>query len=143
MIEHRQETASGDVKVELTYDYLGRRVQRLEYEHNGTNWGDPTTTKFLYNGRLMLVELDGSDDVVRTYTWGLDLAGLHTANSGPGRRGYPTSGGFLQAAGGIGGLLAVYDAGEADGYVYFHDANGNVGQVVACESGYGSAAKAL
>ncbi len=130
---------SGDVKVELTYDYLGRRVQRLVYEHNGTNWGYPTTTKFLYNGRLMLVELDGSDDVVRTYTWGLDLAGLHTANGGPGRRGYPTSGGFLQAAGGIGGLLAVYDAGEADGYVYFHDANGNVGQVVAWENGYGGA----
>ena len=50
--------------------------------------------------------------MVRKYTWGRDLSGT------------------LSGAGGIGGLLAVYDAGQTDDYVYFYDANGNVGQVV-------------
>ncbi|MCC6357818.1 MAG: RHS repeat-associated core domain-containing protein, partial [Phycisphaerales bacterium] len=55
---------------------------------------------------------------VKTYTWGKDL------------------GGGLESAGGIGGLLAVYDDSETSGstgddlaYVYMYDANGNVGQV--------------
>ncbi len=44
------------------------------------------------------MELDGSDNVVRKYTWGLDLAGQHgSVNS-------------LESAGGIGGLLAVAQA---------------------------------
>ena len=36
----------------------------------------------------------------------------------------------LAAAGGIGGLLAVQDAGASQDYVYFHDALGSVGQVL-------------
>jgi hypothetical protein len=44
------------------------------------------------------MELDGSDNLVRKYTWALDLAGQHgSVNS-------------LEAAGGIGGLLAVAQA---------------------------------
>ncbi|MCC6357300.1 MAG: RHS repeat-associated core domain-containing protein, partial [Phycisphaerales bacterium] len=55
---------------------------------------------------------------VKTYTWGKDL------------------GGGLESAGGIGGLLAVYDDSATSGstgddlaYVYMYDANGNVGQI--------------
>ena len=36
----------------------------------------------------------------------------------------------LDEAGGIGGLLATYDADSSKSYVYFHDANGNVGQLI-------------
>jgi RHS repeat-associated protein len=36
----------------------------------------------------------------------------------------------LESAGGIGGLLAVQDAGASQDYVYFHDALGSVGQVL-------------
>jgi hypothetical protein len=36
----------------------------------------------------------------------------------------------LAAAGGIGGMLAVQDAGASQDYVYFHDALGSVGQVL-------------
>ncbi len=82
--------------------------------------------------------LPGGRDVRPTRS--ADAVGSQRVTAGgPGRRGYPTSGGFLQAAGGIGGLLAVYDADASDGYVYFHDANGNVGQLVAWENGYGNA----
>ena len=51
----------------------------------------------------MLPELDDSNDVVRTYTWGLDLAGM----SGQSRAREEA---VLSGAGGIGGLLAVDQA---------------------------------
>ena len=60
-------------KVTFKYDYLGRRVQKTVY-----NWVDgqrqPGQVRpFLWSGRLLLEELDGSNNVVRKYTWGLDL----------------------------------------------------------------------
>ena len=74
--------------------------------------------------------MDGtdSDAVLRKTTWGLDVAGQNgQLNS-------------LESAGGIGGLVAVYDTnGTTTGqnpteddktYVYLYDANGNVGQLV-------------
>jgi len=72
---------------------------------------------FVYQGWNLLMELDGLNDhaAVRKYTWGLDLSGT------------------LTGAGGIGGLLGVFDSTVPEGggaYIYFADANGNVGQVV-------------
>ncbi len=78
-------------------------------------------------GWKLLLELDGSNNVVRKYTWGLDLAG---------QSGGQTSGlsAGLEGAGGIGGLLAMedFDSGttQTGGFLYFYDAGGNVGQVV-------------
>ena len=80
------------------------------------------------------MELDAQENeaVIRKYTWGLDLSG----NS-------------IDSAGGIGGLLACYDTNgttagadptaDDEEYIYFYDANGNVGQMIAWASGYGSA----
>ena len=94
-----------------------------------------TDRLFVYHGRLLLMELDAlnANAVIREYTWGLDL-----------------SNDSLDEAGGIGGLLACYDTnGTTSGadptaddeeYIYFYDANGNVGQLIAWASGYGSAA---
>ncbi len=92
----------------------------------------------------MLLELDGLAEggtgvppVIRKYTWGLDLAG----QSGEPSRDRQGAG---QSAGGIGGLLALHDPDD-DGepndpndvernYVYFYDANGNVGQLIDWEN---------
>jgi RHS repeat-associated protein len=60
---------------------------------------------------------------VRKYTWGLDLAGLNGSMNS------------LEDAGGIGGLLATYDADSSKSYVYLYDANGNVGQLVDLADG--------
>ena len=86
-----------------------------------------------YNG-LLLVELDAmaGDVPLRKYTWGRDLSGL---------RALGTDGvALLTAAGGIGGLLAVWDSADTPSntgddltYVFFYDANGNVSQVVDLE----------
>ena len=124
-----KQPAGGDEKVVFTCDYQHRRVEKQVFVHNGSGWpAQPSTrTRFLWDGRLMLLELDGlsSNAVLRRYTWGLDLAGQRGA-SASGRSG-------LEGAGGIGGLLAVRD--ETVGllgaeYVYTYDAGGNVGQLV-------------
>ncbi|MGD8454628.1 MAG: RHS repeat-associated core domain-containing protein [Phycisphaerae bacterium] len=123
---------TGNQKVLFKYDYLGRRIEKAVYDWDsgGSAWeAVPTEVRrFVWSGWLMLLELDGSDDVIRKYTWGLDLAGQHgSLNS-------------LESAGGIGGLLAMeapQTVGDPLKYVYMYDANGNVGQLVAWGSGYG------
>ena len=129
----------GDPKVEFAYDYMGRRVRKQVRPWNGSDWGDPVADrKYVWSSWLLLMELDGlnSDAMVRKYAWGLDLAGQNgSINS-------------LEEAGGIGGLLAAYDTagtpGTADDrtFVYFYDANGNVGQLVETTGGgnYGTLA---
>ncbi|GAG23747.1 unnamed protein product, partial [marine sediment metagenome] len=85
---------AGDKKVELAYDYMGRRIEKKVYDWNDQA-GDWEATpslhrKFVWGGTggssasgwLLLLELDcGTGDppvetVVRKYTWGLDLAGM-------------------------------------------------------------------
>jgi RHS repeat-associated protein len=113
----------GDKMLTFVYDYLGRRVEKKVYTFvtgNPSHWSTTASPhlRFVWGGWLMLAELNGasSNAVVRKYTWGLDLAGLNgQVNS-------------LEGAGGIGGLLAIQTPGPAY-YLYFCDANGNVGQV--------------
>ncbi len=120
---------AGDQKVEFSYDYRNRRIAKLVYDWDTqtSDWSATATlhTKYVYDGRRLLLELDGlnSDAIVRQYTWDLDLSGSRGS------------------AGGIGGLLAVHQeeigggagAGglDAGDYVYTHDANGNVAQAIA------------
>lgn len=69
---------------------------------------------------------DTRPQVLRKYTWGLDLSG---------QSGSPSYNG-VHSAGGIGGLLAVYDTlathstSNDKAYFYCYDANGNVCQLV-------------
>ncbi len=132
---------AGAKKVVFAYDYMNRRVRKRVYNWNsGGGSGAWETTpcldrRFVYDGWLLLLELDGlstptPNAIVRKYTWGLDLSGLN---------GNPSASG-LRAAGGIGGLLAVEQlalpaqcgqtALAAKSYWYFYDANGNVGQLI-------------
>ncbi|HNQ22352.1 MAG TPA: RHS repeat-associated core domain-containing protein [Phycisphaerae bacterium] len=101
------------------------------YVWNGSAWAAPegdgeyAVRKFVYDGWRVIMELDGSngDAVLREHTWGLDLSGS------------------LEGAGGIGGLLGTHDtlgtAGSGDDrtFIYFYDANGNVGQVLETTAG--------
>jgi len=75
---------NGDKKLEFAYDYMGRRVEKKVYTHNGTSWDLSTTRRFMYYNWLPLLELDVTNPgdpnetitILRKYTWGLDLAGL-------------------------------------------------------------------
>jgi len=75
---------------------------------------------------------EGVTPVVREYTWGLDLSG---------QGGNPSPSG-IHGAGGVGGLLATQQHGGGSTlrhYIYFYDANGNVGQLInASGSGMGN-----
>ncbi len=128
---------AGDQKIVFSYDYRNRRIAKLVYDWDTqtSDWSATATlhTKYVYDGHRLLLELDGlnSDATVRQYTWGLDLSGSRGS------------------AGGIGGLLAVSQAEvgggagagglDAGDYAYTHDANGNVAQAIAWDSGFGSA----
>ena len=98
-------------------------------------WNLIKRRRFAWSGWRLLVELDGGNNPIRRYAWGLDVAevaaGLSTGRSDAGY-GAPA----LQAAGGVGGLLAMQDAqgtpwdpNDDLKYVYLYDANGNVGQL--------------
>ena len=62
-------------KMEYTYDSQGRRVRRKTYEDTSGTWTLVEDLRYLYDGWNLLAEIDASGDVVRSYTWGLDLSG--------------------------------------------------------------------
>jgi RHS repeat-associated protein len=99
-------------RLEFTYDYMGRRIQKKVYAWNvGTGTYQPqSTTEFIYDGWSLVAELDGNNILIRTYIRGQDLSGT------------------LQGAGGTGGLLIIDDAGSS--YQVGYDGNGNVGVLV-------------
>jgi RHS repeat-associated protein len=120
--ENRLKTATprnpslNDAKVEFTYDYMGRRVEKVVYYYSGSAWPeDPDVVqRFIYDGWNVVLVLNDGGDPVRKFTWGLDLTQT------------------IHGAAGIGGLLAVEETqGEHQGaYWFFYDGNGNVGQVI-------------
>jgi RHS repeat-associated protein len=131
---------AGSQRVEFSYDYVGRRVEKRVYnwdaDPNNPHWytTPATVRRFVWSGWLMLLELDGLSDnaVIRKYAWGLDLAGQMGAACG--RPIFSRS--MLERAGGIGGLLAMEDMQDPNdpndslNYAYLYDANGNVGQLI-------------
>ncbi len=141
-------------RLEFEYDYMSRRIRKLVFGWNSTteDWEvDPEVDlRFVYDGWNLVQEIDGLvtagssvTDVAREYTWGLDLSG-QSGNVAPanGR----LSG--IHGAGGIGGLLGTHwtlnttSTSDDTAYIYFYDANGNVGQMIDVVSGtnYGTIA---
>ena len=100
-----------EVVMTCRYDGLGRRRERILSSVAGGD--DPgSTNRYVYKGWLVIAVLDGSDQVIETYTHGPDLSGT------------------LGGAGGIGGILHVSPLLGGAGCGYFHyDGNGNV---IAC-----------
>jgi len=95
---------NGNHRSEFLYNGLGFLVESREYE-SGVLQG---TTRSVYDGFLPVAEVDGLDAALRTYVRGLDLSL------------------GLDAAGGIGGLLALLDTPSGSTAHYFFDGNGNV-----------------
>jgi RHS repeat-associated protein len=71
--------------------------------------------RYLYNGSALIAETDTSGTLLRTYTWGLDLAGS------------------LHATGGVGALLQITNISGTTATDYYptYDANGNIAALVS------------
>jgi RHS repeat-associated protein len=81
------------------YDGLNRRRIERDYSWNGSGWVKTNEVHFIYDGYRLVQERDTNNNVLVTYTRGLDLSGS------------------LQGAGGIGGLLARTDG---NGSTFYH-----------------------
>jgi RHS repeat-associated protein len=113
-------------KLKFTYDYMGRRVHKRVFDWDPAagggagGWTDTPETdrRYVYYNWLLLMEYEGQDNTkLYKYVWGLDLGSTGVSPD-------------LGQAGGIRGLLAVRDVPAGVDYFYFHDGNGNVGQLV-------------
>ncbi|HXT42394.1 MAG TPA: RHS repeat-associated core domain-containing protein, partial [Candidatus Angelobacter sp.] len=103
-------------KLDYTYDYQGRRIQKIVSTWNGSAYVAASTNRFLYDGWNLIAELNNTNGVIRSYLWGLDLSGSE------------------QGAGGVGGLLAIKPTGTNTLFVAY-DGNGNVTGLIDATTG--------
>ncbi len=108
--------ANARTKLMFGYDSQFQRISKVVSNWNGNAWALASNLKFVYDGWNLAAELDATNGLVRSYTWGLDLSGS------------------MQGAGGIGGLLAV-NAGTNGTHFVGYDGNGNVMALVDAGSG--------
>jgi RHS repeat-associated protein len=109
-------------RVQMEYDWKGRRIQRIVSTHNGTGWVVQSTTRYVYDGWNLIAELNSANSVQRVFAWGTDLSGSN------------------QGAGGVGGLLMVRQVASPAGTHYVaYDGNGNVTGLVDASTGAYSA----
>ncbi len=104
------------ISLPFDYDHQGRRLRQRVW--NNKTWsGSPThDVRCVYDGWNLLASLNPPSSVRQAYLCGLDLSGN------------------LQAAGGVGGLLAITDASQGSHFCAY-DGNGNVTALVKASDG--------
>jgi RHS repeat-associated protein len=117
-------------RITYRYDGQSRQLERVEFTWNtGTaawNTTPAATTRYLYDGWNCVAEFSVSGATVthqRSYLWGLDMSGS------------------MAGAGGVGGLLAIYQGPMSGPAVHYtaYDGNGNVIGLVKAADGNVSA----
>ena len=93
-------------QTQFARDGLGRLRVLREFTWLNGAWSQTNETHYLYDGNLIVQERDANNNVMATYTRGLDLSG------------------GLSGAGGIGGLLSRTTG--ANSYYYHSDGAGNI-----------------
>ena len=92
----------------FTYDFQGRRVTKTVSNWTGSAWSLALQRKFVHDEWNLITELDNANAMIRQYMWGTDLSGT--------RRG----------AGGVGGLVKVFDPSSGRHFFPGYDGSGNV-----------------
>jgi RHS repeat-associated protein len=112
-------------RLDFRYDYRGRRILKVVSPWNPftLDYEPATTNKYVWDDWQLVAELDGTNGLVRSYGWGLDLSGTP------------------QGAGGVGGLLFVTQHSTPQPSTHFpaYDGNGNVVGLVDAADGVVSA----
>jgi RHS repeat-associated protein len=109
--------------IENRYDYMGRRVEKRVLDAATTPAVEISRRRFLYDGWSLVGEYAVTAlsplnlVLVRSYTWGLDIARS------------------LTDAGGVGALVQIADHGSGKTYLPTYDGNGNVAALVNADSG--------
>ncbi len=108
-------------RLEFKYDSLHRRVEKVVRSNwNGLAYQDISTRRYLYDGWNLLVEFEYAAStltILRSFTWGLDIARSMTD------------------AGGVGGLLQIVDHASSATYLPAYDGNGNVAALMDTGTG--------
>jgi RHS repeat-associated protein len=119
-LESRSDAPNGSKRrLEFEYDHLGRRIKKIVTNLDTSEVTDEM--RFIYNGWNLIAQLNSDLTARRSFTWGLDLSGS------------------LQGAGGVGGLLLVWDHDTGTYHFPAFDGNGNVAALVGAEDGNASA----
>lgn len=109
-------------RLQFTYDWQGRRLTKKVWDNTAGTGPLAADLKFVYDGWNLLAELNATNNhVIRSFTWGADLSGS------------------LQGAGGVGGLLSIWDSSTLNTQPSTHfvafDGNGNVTALVNAANG--------
>ena len=97
---------SNVLQLTFAYDYMNRRISKTVASWNGTTYVPQSTSYFVYDGWNLIAVFTPSGVIQQSFVWGLDLSGS------------------MDQAGGIGGLLAMANAGT--NYFVTYDGNGNI-----------------
>ena len=118
-------TGYPQISLKFRYDYLGRRVEKLVIDSVSNRL--ISGRRFLYDGWNLLAEYAlnaqlSAVTLVRSYTWGLDIART------------------LSEAAGVGALLQIADHPSGKTYFPAYDGNGNIVALVNSSTGTVAAA---
>lgn len=112
-------------RVAFRYDYMGRRVQKRVLEGSSSAETEKSCKRYLYDGWSQIAEYaaaggSATGGLVRSFTWGLDIAKS------------------LTDAGGVGALLQIAEHIAGKAYFLSYDGNGNVSGVFDATAGSAS-----
>ena len=113
-------TGYAQITLKFRYDYLGRRVEKLVTDSASNQL--LTGRRYLYDGWNLIAEYSLNSStlaltLLRSYTWGLDIARS------------------LSDAGGVGALLQIADHTSGKTFYPCYDGNGNVVALVNSATG--------
>jgi RHS repeat-associated protein len=104
--------------VRFTYDYLGRRVQKIVF--TTPDWETTTSLvaeRYIYDGWNVIAVIDTSGNYLKRQGWGRDVSGS------------------IHGTGGVGGLVVTFDDENPGSYSPVYDGNGNVVAMVDLVTG--------
>lgn len=108
-------------RLEFTYDWQGRRVQKKVFSGSTGNWSLTLERRFVYDGWNLLAIMDSNAALNQQFMWGTDLSGT------------------AQGAGGVSGLVKIYDHNLNQHYFPGYDGNGNIMLLVDGDTGAAAA----
>ncbi len=117
MISLSSVPSSGRKSLKFGYDFQGRRVSKVVSNWTGSAWSLGFERRFLYDDWNLITELTSANGTVRQYMWGTDMSGTR------------------QGAGGVGGLVKVFDVIANVQYFPAFDGNGNVAALARSDTG--------